>query len=104
MAAFGAPRRTLVPRRRSLNSTDSGPLNLGGGNHSSCPETELETGSAVGSREPQPSSSKARLWTGRLNQRMIRSGPVTCGHGCGDWLKSLGLGQYDVVAVYSHAL
>src|SRR5262249_55676007 len=30
----------------------------------------------------QPGSSTARLWTGRINQRMIRSGPVERGYGC----------------------
>jgi hypothetical protein len=28
---------------------------------------------------------------------MIRSGPVECGDGCRDWLRSLGLGQYEAL-------
>src|SRR6516164_6612201 len=45
----------------------------------------------------QPSSSRARRWTGRFNQRMIRSGPWSATMDVGGWLRSLGLGQYEAL-------
>src|SRR5215469_9265115 len=45
----------------------------------------------------QPSSSAARRWTGRFNQRMIRSRPWSAAMDVGGWLRSLGLGQYEAL-------
>src|SRR5215472_14720672 len=45
----------------------------------------------------RPSSSIARPWTGRLNRRMIRSGPWSAAMDVGGWLRGLGLGQYEAL-------
>src|SRR5262249_49761235 len=61
------------------------------------PQSRPSIGRPLGVITTQPSSSRARSWTGHFNRRMIRSGPWSAAMDVGGWLRSLGLGQYEAL-------